>query len=105
MIIPPLPHQNTTLPRSGFCNFSVFSAPWAGNQGAIPWVVSLRLRLKHHTSIARPASSAPLSQIMTPWRGTTTETGANMDDVCLPVMGISAFDSVLLDADALIDPG
>eukprot|EP00658_Telonema_sp_P-2_P004016 TRINITY_DN11503_c0_g1_i1.p1 TRINITY_DN11503_c0_g1~~TRINITY_DN11503_c0_g1_i1.p1 ORF type:complete len:241 (-),score=40.71 TRINITY_DN11503_c0_g1_i1:239-961(-) len=50
----------------GRCNLTAFSAPWAGNQGLIPWVVTLSL---HGTPLSNPP------RVLTPWLGVTTETG------------------------------
>jgi len=67
--------------QTGQCNFTVFSAPWAGNQGSIPWVVTLALRVGLNPSAAAavnpPAALSSVTQptVLTPWLGTTTETG------------------------------
>eukprot|EP00656_Telonema_subtile_P016718 TRINITY_DN18855_c0_g1_i1.p1 TRINITY_DN18855_c0_g1~~TRINITY_DN18855_c0_g1_i1.p1 ORF type:complete len:590 (+),score=142.77 TRINITY_DN18855_c0_g1_i1:312-2081(+) len=58
------------LGTEGSCNFTIFSAPWAGNQGQIPWLVTLSLR-----SSAPAAAPEAAAHVLTPWLGTTTETG------------------------------
>ena len=51
-------------------NFTVYSAPWAGNQGAIPWVTTLRLRATPPPTPPPPRApaAASLPAVPTPWR-------------------------------------
>jgi len=62
--------------EEGFCNLTMHTAPWAGNQGAVPWIVSLNLRLKERRG-GKEEEEAPKpgARLFTPWRGTTTESG------------------------------
>jgi len=78
-------------------NFTIYSAPWAGNQGQIPWVVTLSLRVSHATVAQLPPSTQPVEATdaaaakpaavesvasppspvvaLRPWGNVTTETG------------------------------
>jgi hypothetical protein len=50
-------------------NFTIYSAPWAGNQGATPWLSSLTLR-----TVADKEAAAG-GTVLRPWAAVTTESG------------------------------
>ena len=51
-------------------NFTIYSAPWAGDQGRTPWLATLTLRVT-----ADDAAAAAGGLVLQPWKGVTTETG------------------------------
>lgn len=53
-------------------NFTIFSAPWAGNQGSIPWLATLSLRLGAARASRSEAAATPAA-VLAPWPRPTTE--------------------------------
>jgi len=52
------------------CNFTVFTVPWAGNNGKIPWRATLDLRFSHPLPVPNP----PLrpASVLQAWPGVST---------------------------------
>ncbi len=62
------------------CNVTAFVAPWEGNQGSIPWTLSMNLLLDDEATtgaaaaVAAAANEEPL-RLLRPWADVTTATG------------------------------
>ena len=50
-------------------NLTMYSAPWAGDQGHTPWLSTLSLR------VTRDSTAHPGGSVLAPWAGVTTESG------------------------------
>ena len=90
----PLLRQGVTPEQDSFCNLTLYTVPWAGNQGQIPWLAVLNLRFENTTgtpstlpqaesSSSKVASRDPQltpadpmpSTVLTPWQNVSTNEG------------------------------
>ena len=52
-------------------NVTIYAAPWAGDQGSIPWLATLTLRVTD----SQPGGASPGAAVVAPWAQLTTESG------------------------------
>ena len=69
----PLLRPNARTNGNSHCNLTLYTVPWAGNQGQIPWIAVLNLRFENSTG-EEAVTTVPTS-VLTPWQNVTTNEG------------------------------
>ena len=82
----PLLRPVRTATAMSYCNVTLYTVPWAGNQGQIPWLATLSVRFENSSVISevgersqvvnQKTRKAPMpSSVLTPWQNVSTNGG------------------------------